>query len=325
MRTAARLAVLLVSVAAPPAAFAQRIPFERTLDIAAAATLEVSTNRGKIDVTTGPPGRIIVRGAATVRVGWDVPANAEEIARRVAAAPPIEHVGHTVRLRIPSERDAQRAVTISYRVEVPPETRVQTVSNSGETSVHGTGATVDVRTQSGAIDLGSLSGPVQISTGSGAVTASAIAGALSVTTSSSSFAGSHLGSSFRARTRSGNIDATLDGGGDVDVQTGSSAITLRGVRGGLTVTTQSGRVTVEGTPAADWIATTSSSSVSFEFTKGQGFELDAESRSGSVTLTGANLSGPVTKRSAKGTADGGGPLVHIRSGSGAIRIQSTTR
>jgi hypothetical protein len=319
------MAVLLVWLAVPPAAVAQRVTFERTMDIAAPATLDVSTVRGKIEVVTGPADRIVVAGAATVRVGWDVPVNAEEIARRVAAAPPIEQVGNTVRLRVPTERDAQRAVTVSYRVQVPPETRVQAVSNSGETSIRGVAATVEVRTQSGAISLGALSGTVQISTGSGAVTADEISGPLSVTTTSSSFTGSRLRASIRARTESGDIDATFDGSGDVDVETGSSAITLRGVRGGLMVKTQSGRVIVQGTPTADWVATTSSSSVSFELTKGQGFELDAESRSGSVLLAGASVSGSVTKRAAKGAVDGGGPLVRVRSGSGAIRIQSADR
>jgi DUF4097 and DUF4098 domain-containing protein YvlB len=325
MGTAARITVLVVCVAAPSAALAQRVPFERTMDISAPATLDVSTVRGKIEIVAGPAGRISVAGAATVRVGWDVPPNAEEIARRVAAAPPIEQVGNSVRLRIPTERDAQRAVTVSYRVEVPPETRVQTASNSGETSIRGVTATVEVRTQSGAIDLGGLSGTVQISTGSGAVTAGEISGPLSVTTTSSSLNGSRLRSSFRARTKSGDIDATFDGNGDVDVETGSSAITLRGVRGGLMVKSQSGRVTVQGTPTAAWVATTSSSSVSFELTKGHGFEVDAESRSGSVALADARLSGSVTKRSAKGTVDGGGPLVRVRSGSGAIRIESADR
>lgn len=320
-----RIAVLLVWVAAPSAALAQRVPFERTINVSAPATLDVSTVRGKIEVVAGPAGRILVAGAATVRVGWNVPANAAEIARQVAASPPIEQVGNSVRLRIPTQPDAQRAVTVSYRVEVPADTRVQTASNSGETSVHGVTATVDVRTQSGAIDLNGLSGTVQISTGSGAVTAGEISGPLAVTTTSSSFSGSRLRSSFRARTQSGNIDATFDGSGDVDVETGSSAITLRGVRGGLTAKTQSGRVTVQGTPTADWVATTSSSSVSFDLPKGQGFELDAASRSGSVTLAGASVSGSVTKRAAQGAVDGGGPLVRVRSGSGAIRIQNADR
>jgi hypothetical protein len=70
---------------------------------------------------------------------------------------------------------------------------------------------------------------------------------------------------------------------------------------------------------------TSSSSVSLEIPQGVGFDVDAESRSGSVVLASANVSGPVTKRSAKAAIEHGGPSVRVRSGSGAIRIQDTER
>ena len=60
----------------------------------------------------GEPGRIEIKGAATVRVGWNVPANAVELARQVAAGPPIEHQGTTVRLRPPQDGATQRAVTV---------------------------------------------------------------------------------------------------------------------------------------------------------------------------------------------------------------------
>lgn len=303
-RTPARAVLLLTSLAIPAAAFAQRVPFERTITSAPSATLDVSTVRGKIEIIAGAPGRIVVAGEATVRVGWDVPANAEAIARRVASAPPIEQVANTIRLRDPSDHDAQRAVTVSYRVEVPPDTRVQTVSISGETSIRG------------------VAGAVTISTGSGAVTADELSGALSVTTTSGSFKGTQLRSSLRARTESGDINAELSGAGNVDVETGSSAITLHGVHGGLAVKTRSGRVIVQGTPTADWIATTKSSSVSFEFAKVQGFALDVESHSGSVTLVNLSVKGSTSKRSAKGVVGAGGPLVQVRSGSGAIRIQA---
>lgn len=315
----------LLLLASPSAALAQRVPFERTIDISAPSTLDVSTVRGKIEVVAGHAGRVVVTGAATVRVGWDVPANAADIARRVAAAPPIEHIGNNIRLRVPAERDAQRAVTVSYRVEVPPDTPVKTASDSGETVIRGITADAEVRTQSAAIELGTLSGTVLVSTGSGAVTASDISGPLSVTTASSAFTGARLGSSFRARTQSGAIDASFEGSGDVDVETGSSAIELQGIRGGLVLRTQSGRVAVQGVATADWAATTSSSAVTFELTNGHGFTLDAESRSGSVTLAGVSVSGSVAKRSVRGAVEGGGPIVRVRTGSGAIRIESTDR
>jgi hypothetical protein len=88
---------------------------------------------------------------------------------------------------------------------------------------------VDVQTHTGAIALTALGGTVVVSSGSGAIRTDAIAGALQVTTTSGAFTGSQVGSSLRVRTQSGDVDAALTGHGDVDVETGSSAIRLRGV------------------------------------------------------------------------------------------------
>lgn len=316
-----RLVVIGVLLASgPSAAFAQRFPFERTIQVSGPTRLDVATDRGRIEVVPGAPGRVVVEGTATVRVGWNVPANAPTIARQVAAAPPVEYTDEVVRLRVPADPTAQLAVTVNYRVEVPPGTEVRARSGSGATSLRGIDAAVDVRTQSAAIDVGDLTGAVQISTGSGDVRASRVMGALDVTTSSSAITLTGLGSSLRVRTRSGAVNAVFTGSGDVDVETGSSSIQLTGVRGGLVVTTQSGRVSVQGTPARDWQATTGSSAVSLELGAGAAFRLDAESRSGNVEVVGAQVTGSTTKHAAQGAVGRGGPTVRIRTGSGLIRV-----
>ena len=112
---------LLAFVVAVPA-LAQHVPFERTFSVPAAAVLDVQTERGRIEVSAGPTDQVIVRGTATVRLGFNVPANALELARQVAANPPVTQDGATIRLRPPTREDEQRAVTISYRVIVPAAT-----------------------------------------------------------------------------------------------------------------------------------------------------------------------------------------------------------
>jgi hypothetical protein len=323
-----RISLLLasiVSMTAVPSAFAQRFPFERTLTVSGPITLEVSTARGKVDVSAGEPGRVEVEGDVTVRADWNVPANARELAQQVAGAPPIRQDGAVVRLELPAARDAQRAVTISYRVRVPPDTTVHTVSASGETSVRDVKGPVDVRTQSAGIAVAGLAGRVRIITGSGDVEARDMAGPVSVNTGSSTFTGTGLGSSLQVRTGSGRIEATLTGGGDVDVETGSSSVTLRGVRGALAVKSHSGAVAVSGAPQRDWTITSSSSRVDLQLAGSAGIALDAASRSGSVSVDGAPLAGEATKRSARGTLNGGGPAVRVRSSSGAIRVQTGER
>jgi len=62
-------------------AFAQRFPFERSFDVGEPSMLDVSTNRGKIEISVGEPGRIVVNGNVTVRIGSALPADAIELAR----------------------------------------------------------------------------------------------------------------------------------------------------------------------------------------------------------------------------------------------------
>lgn len=282
MRTIAA-ATLLVAVHAASAApaFAQRTVFERGFDVASAVTLDVTTVRGKIEVIAGEPGRIVVTGTATVRVGWDVPLNAGELARQVAAAPPVARDGNTVRLSPPADGAARRAVTVSYQVRVPPATRLTATSESGATTVRGLTGHVTVRTQSGAIDLGSLAG-VEVRSGSGTIEADGVTGPLAA-------------------------------------QTSSSTIRLRNVGGSATITTQSGRVDLEGMPGP-WTITTGSSSVHLAIAR-SGFTLDAASRSGSIEVDGASVEGEVEKRKVAGTIGGGGQLVKVNTGSGAIRLK----
>jgi DUF4097 and DUF4098 domain-containing protein YvlB len=311
---------VLVTTCVPAPALAQRLPFERTFDVNEPAVLDVSTFRGRIDVTVGEPGRIVVAGAVTIRTGWDVPANAANLARTVVDDPPVERDGSTVRLRPPSGAAERRAVAVSYHAQVPPDTQVLAVSESGATTIQGVSGAVTVRTQSGAIELTQLGGTAGVTSGSGSVTIDGVAGALTVTTSSSAFVGRALNHSVRVRTASGAIDATLIGAGDADVETGSSGIRLRGVTGGLKAVTRSGRVSIQGRPASEWNVSTGSGSVDIAVDPATPFSVDATSGSGSATLAGAEVHGSASKRNVAGTIGGGGPFLRVNSRSGAVRI-----
>jgi hypothetical protein len=320
MRAHIAAAFLILSAAAPAPAFAQRFSFEQSFDVSDRATLDVSTLRGKIDITIGDPGKIVVGGAATVRLGWNVPANAVELAQKVAKDPPIRRNGNTLELRPPADPAEQRAMTINYQVKVPRNTDVVTVSDSGATTISGVGGQVTVRTQSGAIEVKDLGGVTGITTGSGAVVVDGVKGALNVTTSSSGFNGRGLGRDVRVRTSSGAVTAALEGDGDVDVETGSSEIHVRGARGGVKTNTRSGRTVVQGLPARPWDLSSGSGAVEATVEGAPAFKVDASSGSGSVTVDGADVHGTVTKREVAGTIGHDGPLVRINSRSGSIAV-----
>jgi hypothetical protein len=312
--------VAILATCVPAPVLAQRLPFERTFELSAPAILDVSTIRGKIDVSVGAPGRVVITGTVTIRTAWDVPANAADLARTVVDDPPVERDGSTVRLRPPSGAAERRAVTVSYQVQVPPDTQVLAVTESGATTIQGVAGAVTVRTQSGAIELTQLGGRAGVTSGSGSITIDGVGGALTVSTSSSAFLGRALNDSVRVRTASGTVDATLVGTGDADIETGSSAIRVRGINGGVKAVTRSGRVSLQGRPASGWDVSTGSGAVDIALDPGTPFSLQATSSSGSATLVGAEIQGSASKRNVAGTISGGGPLVRVISRSGAVRI-----
>ncbi len=322
MRTQAVFGLVIgLSIAMAAPVLAQRLPFERSFDVNGVPKLDVSTIRGKIDVTAGDAERVVVSGTVTVRVGWDVPANALEIARRIADHPRIERDGNTIRLRPPTDSADQRAVTVSYQLKVPPNTEILAVSDSGATTIRGISGQVVVRTQSAAIELGQLGGSTSVTTGSGAVIVDGVVGALTVTTSSSTFTGRNLQGSVRVRTQSGTVDAALAGQANVDVESGSSGIRVQGVRGPLTLRTESGHLDIDGVPGGPWDLSTASGGLTIAFGSGAAFNVEATSRSGSLTIEGAAVDGSIDKRRIAGTIGGGGPLVRIVSRSGSLRAR----
>jgi len=118
---------------------------------------------------------------------------------------------------------------------------------------------------------------------------------------------------------SGAVNAGFEGGGDVDIETGSSAIQLRGVRGAVAAASRSGRITVDGQPDRQWAISTGSSAVEVAVASPP-LTLDVTSGSGSVQVSGATVNGTVTKRAINGSVGNGGPPVRISSRSGSIRI-----
>jgi hypothetical protein len=116
------------------------------------------------------------------------------------------------------------------------------------------------------------------------------------------------------------VRASFAGPGAADVETGSSAIEIDGLTGGLTVRTQSGRVEVRGNPTAAWNVTTGSSLIDVALDTAARFTLEATSSSSSVQLRGVAVDGSAAKERVSGTVGGGGPTVRLASRSGQIHI-----
>jgi DUF4097 and DUF4098 domain-containing protein YvlB len=339
LHTPSLLLVALTSLALPGAALAQRATFERTFDVTDAA-LNVSTTQGQVEVRGGSTSRVIVRGTVSVRLGWDVPANAVELVRAVADHPPVTLDGRTVTVEPPKDVNERKAVTIAYVIEVPPSTtvgiatqsgatnvsgitgNVTVATQSGATSLSGIGGTLTATTQSGALTLRRLGGATTVTSQSGAVTVDDSKGPLTVITQSSAFKGSGIGGDLRVRTQSGAIEAGLAGSGSVEAETGSGSIRIERVAGALRARSSSGRIVLNGRPGGAWDLSTGSGAIEMSLDSAARFRLDAATGSGSVTLSGASVQagGVVEKKTIRGDVGNDGPVIRANSRSGSVKI-----
>ncbi|MBV9670534.1 MAG: DUF4097 family beta strand repeat protein, partial [Acidobacteriales bacterium] len=123
-------------------------------------------------------------------------------------------------------------------------------------------------------------------------------------------------------TGSGNVRLRLAGTGDVRVSAGSGDLTVENVRGGLDAGTGSGSIEVSGTPERSWTLHTGSGEVTLRVGKDAKMNLYARSSSGGVhSDIPITMNGSLERHSVRGTVNGGGPSVEIRTGSGGIEIR----
>jgi DUF4097 and DUF4098 domain-containing protein YvlB len=276
------LAAAALGLAALPA-LASEATFERTLTVSGQVELSVSTGSGNIHLTRGAGNQVHILGKVKVSMGgWGSWGGSEERVKEIAANPPIEQTGNIV--RIGGHQENLRNISIDYEIQAPENALVKAGTGSGNITVEGVGE------------------KAKLSTGSGNVRAT----------------GMHGG--FSAGTGSGNIYAEQTGEGDVKAETGSGNVELRNLHGGLHAETGSGNINVGGMPTTDWKLETGSGNVDL-WTGNIGITLNAETGSGGIHSDHEILTQGISSRhKLNGKLNGGGPLVHIETGSGEIRV-----
>lgn len=303
------LNILFLSVLLPGLALAETHDashqFERTVPLDDTILLDVDTGSGSISVRGGSVDEATIVGKIKVNRRWfgAKPGNEEEIVRQVRDNPPIVLDDGRLRVGYFEDRSLGKQVSISFTITVPADTEVVADTGSGPVYVADIAAPVDVDTGSGSIELENIGGPVRADTGSGSIRADGVAG------------------EFEADTGSGSIYLHQTAPGDVRVDTGSGSTELVDVAGAVQVDSGSGRISVQGTPQGRWRLDSGSGSVSVDLPDDAAFTLDAESDSGGIVVDHPLMvQGEVSKKHVRGEVRGGGPLLRIDTGSGAIRV-----
>ena len=191
---------------------------------------------------------------------------------------------------------------MEYRVRVPAQLSADLHTRGGSISVGDLKGEVNARTSGGSLHFGHIEGPVNGETSGGSITLIATRGRAILHTS---------GGSIR-------IEETA---GDVDAQTSGGSIEISRTTGRVVAHTSGGSITI-GQAANAVDASTSGGGIHVTMPSNAAFQLDASTSGGSVhsdfTVIGAvNDAG---RRSLRGTVNGGGPLLHLRTSGGGIRI-----
>jgi DUF4097 and DUF4098 domain-containing protein YvlB len=305
MRTGfAKLSTLAVALllAGSLASASEQGRFEKTLQVSGAADLQVFTRSGDVIIRSGPAGSIAITGRIHVGDRWfngGKKAEVEEIEKN----PPIQQSGNSIRIDYVERQN----ISIDYEITAPPDSKIHTKSGSGDQTIEGMQAGIDVETGSGDVRLSDLAGDIRIHTGSGNVEAKGASGP------------------FEARAGSGDISIEEKSKGDVRLETGSGNIEARGVDGGLRASTGSGDVRVDGTPAGDWSVKTGSGNAELRLPQQASFDLDVSTSSGSVVVdhpVTTTIQGRVedSRKTIRGKVRGGGPEISVHTGSGDVHV-----
>ena len=181
--------------------------FERTLTVNGPVELSVRTGSGNIQIRTGAGDRVQIVGRISAGSSRDGLDPAERV-RRVEAAPPITQAGNVIRIGDTNDDPNYRNVGISYELVVPPNTRINAQTGSGNQQI------------------GSVDGPVRAQTGSGSIRIERTGGSLHAQTGSGNIHADSVGGEVRAQTGSGSVEVRQVARADVSVQTGSGSVTL---------------------------------------------------------------------------------------------------
>jgi DUF4097 and DUF4098 domain-containing protein YvlB len=294
--------------------------FDRTLKVTGTVDLDVTTGAGNISVRQGSAGAVHVVGRIKAHDRWDS-RDAESKVRVLEANPPIEQNGNTVRIGHISDPELRRNVSISYELEVPPDSRLHAQTGSGNETVTGITGPLNLNTGSGNIAVTGGS-EVRANTGSGDVQLESINGDVRANTGSGNMRIKGLSGRVSGQTGSGDVTVEQSSLTDVKLSTGSGNVIASGVRGPLKVETGSGDIRVEGTQTGDWKLEAGSGTINVRLPADAAFDFYAHTGSGHIdTQHPITMTGSLNRHELRGKVRGGGPLLQARTGSGNINIQ----
>ena len=293
--------------------------FDRTLSVSGPIRVEVSGASGDVSITGGGDNKVHVHAEARAS-GWGFDSPEKRI-REIVDNPPIEQKGDVI--RIGQEMRHFRNVSISYVIELPKDSEIDSSVLSGSQSVQNVRGPVKVESASGSINVERIERQTQLSTLSGTIHATNIGDDLKANSASGSVIVSNVKGDVRISALSGSTQIVKPGG-RVEATTASGAVDVQGATKDVRARAASGRITVDGNPAATsyWELKTASGFVQLGVPKNANFHLAADAVSGQIKTDVPIVVEEQGKHSLRARVGNGGGRVEVHTISGEIRVRA---
>ena len=318
------VAVLLLGLAAPASAqrsYDYEEVIERDFTVRSGQTLWLDTERGSVRVRGASGNQVHV----TVLKGVDDVS--EDRAYDLFDRFEVDFRETSSGLSIEGDYDGDRGwrrnrLHVAFEITLPEDFNVDVQTAGGSIDVRGLLGEANLDTSGGSITAIDIGGPISLDTSGGSVTAENIGGRALLNTS---------GGSITARDIKGDVDCDTSGGsitvdgaeGDVVAHTSGGSIRLDNIYGTVEAETSGGSITADLAMAPDgpMKLETSGGSISLYLADDTRADIDARASGGRVRSDLPVLvQGEISRSRLRGTLNGGGPLLTLRTHGGGIKI-----
>jgi DUF4097 and DUF4098 domain-containing protein YvlB len=323
------LLLLCLSVTRASALTEEKV--NETRDVKAGGKLIVDVDFGTIEVVAGDNDKVVLAAYRKIE------AFSKEKEQEYLAAAPITIIKDgneiTVRARREKKGDGWKfwdwhgssSMDAHYTLLVPATFNADLQTAGGDITAKNLTGTIKADTSGGDLDFERVRGPIHAETSGGQIAVTSCEGAIDVETSGGRIEASGGSGSLSARTSGGAITAK-DFAGDANVETSGGRLELANIGGKLNGETSGGSILarlVSPVPG-DVILKTSAGSIKVIAPSSVALSVDAETSVGDVT---SDL--PITtirgdRERLKGTINGGGKSLILRTGAGSIAIKSAS-
>lgn len=213
-----------------------------------------------------------------------------------------------------------------YTIRVPASFNADLQTAGGEISAKGLTGKVKADTSGGDLSFNSIHGDLKADTSGGDITAGGCDGAIDLETSGGRIQVTDGRGKLRGETSGGDV-TVKNFGGDTRVESSGGRLRLANISGKLNAETSGGAISaiLPSPVAGDVRLETSAGEITVVTPPNAGLSVDAETGAGSVSSDLPISTMRSDHTSMKGTINGGGKSLVLRSGAGAIEIVSADK